>query len=83
MSRAIFKQYSQGQNLLFPPSFDDKIPSDSPVRIVNQIVDPLDIFRSCHLKEAIHQIFTQVVLLLVEMGYLSLEVLVKSRQEGC
>ena len=139
MSRAIFKQYSQGQGLLFPPSFDDKIPSDSPVRIVNQIVDQLDIscvidsykgggtssyhprmmlkvvlyaylnniyscrkienalkdrisfmwlsgmqepdhntinrFRSCHLKEAIHQIFTQVVLLLVEMGYLSLEVL--------
>ncbi|KAA6319426.1 hypothetical protein EZS27_030677, partial [termite gut metagenome] len=29
-------------------------------------------FRSSHLKESIHQIFTQVILLLVEMGHLSL-----------
>ena len=32
-------------------------------------------FRSCHLKEDIHQIFTQVVLMLVDMGYLSLDVI--------
>jgi transposase len=32
-------------------------------------------FRSSHLKEAINEIFTQVVLLLVEMGHLSLDVI--------
>jgi transposase len=32
-------------------------------------------FRSSHLKDTINQIFTQVVLLLVDMGYLSLDVL--------
>ena len=31
-------------------------------------------FRSSHLKDPIHEIFTQVVVMLVEMGYLSLEV---------
>jgi len=139
MSRVVFKSNEQGQILLFPASFDEKVPQDSPARLVNQIVDNLDIaqiidtykgggtsayhprmmlkvvlysylnniyssrkieqaladrisfmwlsggqqpdhntinrFRSCHLKEDIHQIFTQVVLMLVDMGYLSLDVI--------
>jgi len=33
----------------------------------------INIFRSTHLKDTINEIFTQVVLMLVEMGYLSLE----------
>jgi len=138
MSKAIFKEYSQGQGCLFPLRLEDKIPADAPVRLVNQIVDQLDIsgvintykgggtsaysprmmlklviyaylnnvyscrkiekqnlenihymwlsgmqtpdhntintFRSSRLKETINQIFTQVVLLLVDMGYLSLDV---------
>ncbi|PLB85195.1 IS5/IS1182 family transposase, partial [Dysgonamonadaceae bacterium] len=32
-------------------------------------------FRSSHLKEHIHRIFTQVVLMLVDMGYLTLDVI--------
>jgi transposase len=32
-------------------------------------------FRSSHLKDTIHQIFTQVVVMLVDMGYLSLDVI--------
>jgi len=139
MSRVVFKSNEQGQILLFPASLDEKVPQDSPARLVNQIVDNLDIaqiidtykgggtsayhprmmlkvvlysylnniyssrkieqaladrisfmwlsggqqpdhntinrFRSCHLKEDIHQIFTQVVLMLVDMGYLSLDVI--------
>ena len=43
MSRAVFKEYSQGQICLFPMSLDEKIPTDAPVRLVNQIVDRLDI----------------------------------------
>ena len=136
--KVIFKEYNQGQGTLFPISLDSKIPADSPVRLVSQIVDKLDIseiintydgggtsayhprmmlkvvlfsylsnlyscrkienalqdritfmwlsggqepdhntinrFRSKNLKDTINQIFTQVVILLVEMGYLSLDV---------
>lgn len=138
MTKAVFKDYPQGQVLLFPPSLDEKLPADSPARLVNQIIDNLDIsdivntykgggsssyhprmmlkviifgylnniyscrkiekalqdrisfmwlsgnqvpdhntinrFRSSRLKDAIHDIFTQVVKLLVDMGYLSLDV---------
>jgi len=137
MSRAIFKEYSQGQGCLFPMRLEEKIPENAPVRLVNQIVDQLDIsqvintykgggtsayaprmmlklviyaylnniyscrkiekqnlenihymwlsgmqtpdhntintFRSSHLKDTINQIFTQVVMLLSDMGYLSLD----------
>jgi len=138
MSKVVFKQSNQGQICMFPMSLDEKIPLDAPVRLVNQIVDKLDIsrvidtykgggssnyhprmmlklvlfaylnniyscrrieknnrenihymwlsgmqtpdhntinyFRSRRLKDTINDIFTQVVLLLVETGYLSLEV---------
>jgi transposase len=130
-----FKEYSQGQGCLFPVQLETLIPSDSPTRLVNQIVNNLDItkvidtykgdgtspyhpcmmlkivlfaylnniyscrkienntrdrvgfmwlsamqtpdhntintFRSSHLKDTISDIFTQVVVMLVEMGYLS------------
>jgi transposase len=139
MSKAVFKQYNQGQICMFPMSLDEKIPSDASVRLVNQIVDDLDIskvfetykgggtssyhprmmlklvlyaylnniyscrkiekqnlenihymwltnmqtpdhntinnFRSKNLKDTINAIFTQVVLILVDMGYLSLDVI--------
>jgi transposase len=43
MAKPVFKDYSQGQNLLFPPSLDEKLPANSPARLVSQIVDNLDI----------------------------------------
>lgn len=136
--KPIFKEYNQGQTTLFPVSLESKISQDSPARLVNQIVDDLDLskllctykgggsssypprmmlkiviyaylnsiyscrkiedavrdrytftwlagglepdhntinrFRSQRLKETVNDIFTQVVILLVEMGYLSLDV---------
>jgi transposase len=136
--KPVFKDYNQGQITLFPASLESKISQDSPVRLVNQIVDNLDIrkviatykgggtsaypprvmlklvifaclsniyscrkiedavkdritfmwlagglepdhntvnrFRSKHLKDTINEIFTQVVVMLVEMGYLTLDV---------
>jgi len=138
MTKAVFKEYNQWKACLFPMSLDEKIPADAPVRLVNHIVDKLDLsaifdtyhsrgasnyhprmmlklvlyaylnniyscrkiekqnlenihymwlcdmqtpdhntinnFRSRHLKDTIHAVFTRVVLLLVEMGHLSLEV---------
>jgi transposase len=41
--KPVFKEYNQGQPTMFPASLDSKIPVDSPVRPVNQIVDNLDI----------------------------------------
>ena len=138
MSRkVVIKKYQQGQVVLFPESMESYIPEDAPVRLVNQIVDQLDIskvlasykgggsscysprmllkvlffaymnnvyscrkiekqmnenihymwlsgrqfpkyntinnFRSLHLKDTINQLFTQVVFLLVDMGYITLK----------
>ena len=137
MTKLVFKSYTQGQSVLFPASLDEKLSPDSPARLINHIVDNLDIsrvidtykfgsrsayhprmmlkvviygylnniyscrkienalndrvsfmwlsgnqapdhntlhrFRSSHLKDTIPEIFTQVVVMLVGMGYLSLE----------
>lgn len=132
-----FKEYNQGEILLFPSRLDENISESSPVRLISQVVDQLDItpilatyegggttgyhprmmlkvlfyaylnniyscrkiekcleenihymwlsgkqfpdfrtinnFRSLHLKDSIHEMFTQIIMLLVEMGYLSLK----------
>ena len=137
MKKPVFKSSFQGQISLFPARLDQNIAEDSPVRLIDQIVDKLDIskiertyfgggtsayhprmmlkvlfyaymnniyscrkigkqllenihymwlsgnqtpdfrtinnFRSLHLKGTINQLFTQVVLMLVEMGYISLQ----------
>ena len=43
MAKPKFKSYNQGQVSLFPPSLDEKVPKNSPARIINQIVDNLDL----------------------------------------
>jgi len=43
MSKVVFKPHHQGQHCMFPISLDEKIPPNAPVRLVNQIVDGLDI----------------------------------------
>lgn len=137
MKKPVFKPNFQGQISLFPARLDQNISEDSPVRLIDQIVDKLDItkiertyfgggtsayhprmmlkvlfyaymnniyscrkigkqllenvhymwlsgnqtpdfrtinnFRSLHLKGTINQLFTQVVLMLVEMGHISLQ----------
>ena len=134
----IFKQYNLGQAELFPQRLDDYIGENDPVRLVNQVVDELDLsqviqsykgggtssfcprimvkvlfyaymrniyscrkieaalsenihflwlsgkqfpdfrtindFRSKRLKSQIHSIFSKVVMMLVELGYVSLDV---------
>lgn len=137
MTKPVFKPNFQGQISLFPARLDQNIAEGSPVRLINEIVDKLDItdieqtyagggtssyhprmmlkvlfyaymnniyscrkigkqllenihymwlsgnqtpdfrtvnnFRSLHLKYTINQLFTQVVLMLVEMGHISLQ----------
>jgi transposase len=137
MRKPVYKSNFQGQISLFPARLDQNIAEDSPVRLVNQVVDDLDIaaiektysgggtsayhprmmlkvlfysymnniyscrkigkqleenvhymwlsgnqtpdfrtinnFRSLHLKDTINHLFTQVVLMLAEIGYISLQ----------
>lgn len=137
-TKIAFKDYNQGLLNLFPSRLDENIPASSPVRMINQVVDELDIspllstyqgggtssyhprmllkvlfyaylnniyscrkiekvmqenihymwlsgsqypsfstinrFRSQHIKDCINSLFIQVVGMLVEVGYLSLEV---------
>lgn len=41
--KVIFKTYTQEQLSLLPPSYDDLVPKNHPVRIVNTIIDQVDI----------------------------------------
>lgn len=41
--RIKFKPYNQNQLMVLPPTFDDLILSTHPVRIVNQVIDQIDI----------------------------------------
>jgi len=42
-SKAVFKEYNQQQIQLLPPSLEELIPANDLVRIVNQVVDNLDL----------------------------------------
>ncbi|MFV0573184.1 MAG: IS1182 family transposase [Xanthomarina gelatinilytica] len=41
--KVVFKTYHQDQLSLLPPSYDDLVPVNHPVRVVNTIIDHLDI----------------------------------------
>jgi hypothetical protein len=38
-----FKDYSQGQTMLLPPSLEEMIDVNQPVRIVNRVIDQIEI----------------------------------------
>lgn len=43
MAKKVFKRHQFGQIMLLPPSLDEMIDKNHPVRIVNQIIDQIDI----------------------------------------
>jgi transposase len=43
MAQAVFKNYTPNQLQLLPPSWDEKIDKAHPVRIVNSVIDRLDL----------------------------------------
>ena len=43
MGLPVFKEYAQNQAMLLPPSFDDLIDCNHPVRIVNSVVEQIDL----------------------------------------
>ena len=42
-TKVVFKDYSPNQILLLPPSLEEMIDPNDPVRVVNQVIDSLDI----------------------------------------
>ena len=45
MGKIHYKSYSQGEISLFPPTFDEMVPADSPVRVVSKMVEKLNLQR--------------------------------------
>jgi len=43
MAQPLFKAYRQNQTYLFPPSVEDMIATNHPVRVVNEVMDRIDI----------------------------------------
>ena len=39
----MYKDYNQNESLLFPPTLGELVPENHPVRIVNAVIDRLDI----------------------------------------
>jgi transposase len=41
--KVVFKRYEQNQPMLLPPSYDELVPENHPVRIVNEVIERIDI----------------------------------------
>lgn len=41
-SKVVFKDYNPNQMMLLPPSLEEMIPENHPVRVVNQVIDTID-----------------------------------------
>ena len=70
MAKVTYKSYNQNDNLLFPHCIGDFIPENDPVRVLDAIVEHLD----NRLADVMDDIFTQVVQMLVDAKFVSLEV---------
>ena len=42
-AKIVYKDYNQNESLLFPPTLGELVPKNHPVRIVNAVIDRLDI----------------------------------------
>lgn len=41
--KPVFKRYEQNQPMLIPPSYEDLVPENHPVRVVNEVIERIDI----------------------------------------
>lgn len=41
--KVVFKTYNQGQPMLLPPNLEELIDANHPVRVVNKVIDQIDI----------------------------------------
>lgn len=53
--KPVFKPYDQNQLMAFPPTFDELIPEGHTVRIVNKVIDAINVeplLKSYHIRGA-------------------------------
>lgn len=43
MKKVVFKRYDQDQPMLLPPSYEELVPLNHPVRVVNEVIERIDI----------------------------------------
>lgn len=48
ISKVVFKTYNQQQSLLLPPALEELIEANHPVRVINAVIDHLDIDKIVH-----------------------------------
>jgi transposase len=73
IKRPVFKPYDQDQILVLPPSLKDLIPSDHPVRIVNEVINKLNIeplLEAYHIRGS-SSYHPQLLLKVVVYGYVT------------
>lgn len=42
-AKPVFKRYDQNQPMLIPPSYEQLVPANHPVRVVNEVIDRIDV----------------------------------------
>jgi len=73
IKRPVFKPYDQDQILVLPPSLKDLIPCDHPVRIVNEVINKLNIeplLEAYHIRGS-SSYHPQLLLKVVVYGYVT------------
>lgn len=43
MKKVVFKRYDQNQPMLLPPSYEEMVPRNHPVRVVNEVMERIEI----------------------------------------
>lgn len=69
----VFKPYNQQQILAIPPTLDELIPDSHPVRVVNEVINKLNIgplFKAYHIKGS-SSYHPQLLLKVLVYGYLT------------
>jgi transposase len=69
----VFKPYNQHQSMLLPPSLDELIPLDHPVRIVNDVINRISItaLLSAYKNDGCSSYHPQMLLKILVFGYVS------------
>ena len=73
IKQPVFKPYDQGQILALPPSLEELIPKDHPVRIVNEVINQLNIeplLKAYHIRGS-SSYHPQLLLKVVVYGYVT------------
>src|SRR5438874_1600203 len=72
-NKVTFKDYHQHQRWLLPPSVDDMIDTDHPVRTINTILDSLDItlLKKAYKSGGVSAYHPRMMLKVLVYGYIS------------